>query len=517
MERVKVTIKTLSPVILTRQSDTTVLTETNSVFSGTVLRGILAKRYISQQNLGAKAHRDDAFRRLFFGKTCFVDALPVVNGSRSLVLPPSLQKSKKDGSLLDLLTEPATPGYKAFKGLADVSAGNIMPAEVQRTITFHMSRSSAEERITGRSLDGGIYNYEALAAGQLFEGTLIGEREDLELLLAGLETDTGFICYVGRSKYTQYGKCELKLGEIEALPVPDLPVGDTIYLRLDTPFLPWNDTTTDARASLSEVTERLNERTGTKSFTIGDIFASAEATDNFVGVWGMRRPRQLVLAAGSVFALKKSVAWTRADMEALQQLLYGGIGARTAEGLGQLRIWQTGELAEGAAVIKRIPKPEQFAPEVKRVACNMLTHRILEKVRIQAFEDAEASASAFVGKAHALARLESLLGTKAEMQNLKYRFAKNLENELRDQAPFKTFLENTYIGNKHLSEILQGRASQPYELLKWEDVLPAGLAEEIGYQLPDKDSDAIFYEYWLWFFRHARKQGTNRKGAKQND
>ena len=38
------------------------------------------------------------------------------------------------------------------------------------------------------------------------------------------------------------------------------------------------------------------------------IYAQAEDIDNFVGVWGMRRPRETALSAGTVFAVRKQAA-----------------------------------------------------------------------------------------------------------------------------------------------------------------------------------------------------------------
>ena len=62
-----------------------------------------------------------------------------------------------------------------MKGFGAVHDGTVRCVAVQRGITLHMSRTdlkdgSGMERLAGRSQSGGIYNYEAIAAGQTFEG-----------------------------------------------------------------------------------------------------------------------------------------------------------------------------------------------------------------------------------------------------------------------------------------------------------------------------------------------------------
>ena len=67
MKKAVIYVETLSPVVLSTENNSTVVTETKEFFSGTVLRGVLAARYIQQQKLKKKAHRDKTFRKLFFG------------------------------------------------------------------------------------------------------------------------------------------------------------------------------------------------------------------------------------------------------------------------------------------------------------------------------------------------------------------------------------------------------------------------------------------------------------------
>ena len=75
-----------------------------------------------------------------------------------------------------------------------------------------MSRSSDKERISGKSEDGQIYNYEAIDAGQTFHGAIFGEKSTREKLVTNFEKN--FVATLGRSKFTPYGNCEFNFGEI---------------------------------------------------------------------------------------------------------------------------------------------------------------------------------------------------------------------------------------------------------------------------------------------------------------
>ena len=140
MECLTVTIKTLSPVVLTAMNNAAVMTESRDYISGTVLRGVLADRFIQKKKLGKAAHKDEEFRELFFGGLRFVDANPVQGGKRAFVLPFSLQKGKipeknADGAevLLDILLQEPKAGYKAVKGFA-VAEGNCISRKLIKLI-----------------------------------------------------------------------------------------------------------------------------------------------------------------------------------------------------------------------------------------------------------------------------------------------------------------------------------------------------------------------------------------------
>ena len=510
-------LNTLSPIVLSALNNSTVMTETKEFFSGTVLRGVLAARYIEQQELGHEAHRDETFRRLFFGQIRFIDAYPVCQGQRSMVLPLSLQRSKEDGSLRDLMLDEAKAGYKTVKGLGIIHNGAVCKMEVRRKVSLHMSRSAESERITGRSLDGGIYNYEAIEPGQVFRGALIGEASDLAQLLEGLQLDDRSLdCYIGRSRYTEYGHCRLDFQAAGALTDKQRLFGPSVFLRLDTPLLAWNGQAEQAEDVLRLVIDQLqsNERFKGSRFTLGKVIATGFSQENFVGIWNMKRPVRYGLAAGSVFELEKDPAWTEDDRESLIQEIHQGFGAATEEGFGQLRIWagrktESEEPIVPEAVAGALGRKRVESEEVRNIAQAILRKRIMELVRVNAYRDTEKLGSRLRGTTHAFARLESMLGERKELETARSRFQAQLGAELRARSSLERHLKHVVLNGKSLAEMLLGQADLPYRSIDYSHEIDAELAEDVGFKQP-QDGE-LFYEYCLWFFRHARKQATSKE------
>lgn len=533
MQTMKVQIRTKAPVILSALGHNSVMTATQDFFSGSVLRGIFAARFIETQELGRAAHEDADFMRLFFGGLRFVDGYPVepTSSARALRLPLSLQRSKDGSVMRDLLQKDAVleVGFKNMKGFAAVCGRELYPVAVRKGISLHMSRSdlgdgTGKERLAGKSKAGGIYNYEAIAEGQLFEGLICGSTEELCRLRSRLGADR-FTCCVGRSKYTQYGLCEITLLPAEELPALTAPADERICFRMETPFLPHRAILGNAASMIAEIITALNARVGGGiSIAQGarSIFAKAEEIDNFVGVWGMRRPRETALAAGTVFAVEKQGGWRDSDMGALHALLYDGIGRRREEGFGQLRLWDGAGLQRGTAKTNA-PAARELSIESRRIAEQILLAHIIEQIRVCAATDVEEACRTFPRSArHAFSRLESTLGVHA--QGARDRMRQLWADAGNEQIPMRKMLRQVRVAGRALHEYLSDpvhdempyAASERKSLMADENL--AAAAEEIGMRGGIAEllqREEIFYEYWHAFFRYARKAvvQTEKGGA----
>lgn len=529
LNQLPIFIETCAPVVFSTKTGDAALTATKDFFPGGVVRGALAQRMIRRLNLGANAHLNADFMRLCLsGALRFLPAYPRCGAATAMVLPLSIYKNKEGNQFADLLFDrDYKVGFKAAKGFGLLRGHKdgtyIESVSVARDIQFHSARSSDEnhevDRIAGKSVDGKIFNYESIRAGQVFGGCILGQQADLSRLQDQLEISAeGFTAYFGRSKYTQYGKCHVRFGEQEAVEaLPDALPQDTLYLRCATPFLPYKATVrTDC--ALQEIIDDLRRHTGSEfSLVTESIYAGWEEIDQFVAVWGMRRPRELALSAGSVFGIKKVGQWTKTDVVALNGCLYGACAKRREEGFGQFRIWQRQTLEtppqaqEQAAV-----SPPLLAVEVKRVTQEIIMRYVLAKMREFAKQDVDRVKDSLDGKKHMFVRLENMLAVlKKDNINLKTAFQAKLKDEIGQHSAANQHLQVIPMQGKTLWEVLIGEANMPYETrLDWREQLPKELpklAEEIDMSLPDKDNGAIFYEYCLWFFRYARKAASRRE------
>ncbi len=256
MEQVKITITVKSPTLIASSSTAGVLTATRGAIDGRILRGVFASHFIKSHNLGKEAHKNQEFMDLFYGDLRFVAAYKDTVKGTSFPAPLSLQKYKNAdidtefvvGDVVDSYYaanksewEPKQRnllGFKGLKGLIVQDGTKCSSVQVETAIRLHMSRSSEKERIQGRSKEGNIFNYEFLEPNQVFVGIVVGPKTALEAFVNQFPKKLD--CYIGRSRYTEYGHCEVEIGEITSIPEPESNE-DPVYIRLHTPLLLGNE------------------------------------------------------------------------------------------------------------------------------------------------------------------------------------------------------------------------------------------------------------------------------------
>lgn len=568
MQQLKVTITTESPIVLTADSNATVMTETSESITGSVLRGVLATHFF--RDFDGKEFKEEEFYRLFFKALRFTNAniAEVGSGEPSFVIPLSMQKEKakvgKDEAVEDLIRiDTPTKGMKSFRGYAAIKGDNyLQTVSASKDVSLHMSRMSEGERKKGRSDDGGIYNYESIDAGQQFIGFVIGAEEDISTLREHLPIDS-FECRIGRSKFTQYGKCRITLDD-STKPVKEFsekelePDGRKMILRFDSPYI-FNSCTIDSDGKIKMVTaesaiEHISSimSSATKeNFRIERVFAAEDEIENYVGVWGMKRPRECALAAGTVFSLVKDSPWTEADFNTLTELAYRGVGRRTEEGFGQIRFWPkvNGKWAKGKdtekSAVVSVPF-DKVSDKVGKIVRKAFENRLVEQIRVYASMDAKEAKytlkdSDFSGLTHFFSRLEHLLEMVYLGENnednksvlplgVREKYTKVLKSTVRAGSPMENHLRHVVfmINSQKLYDILMETSSTSKLPLLGHDCIEnigsnmdntmefmkiAGLKKE-DFNLAD---GKYFYEYWHWFFRSMRKRAVaEKKGAKRN-
>ena len=165
MKQIEYVIETLAPVTFAEKNNESTLYNTRKYIPGSIFRGMLADRFIRENNL-VNAHEDENFYNIFLsGKVRFLPAYPIGRENRDgfepYVLPLSFMKSKDGKELRDIAGEAKIEtGFKKMTGFALKEDNDIYKVNVDTQIEFHMARSSEDERIHGSSQNGRVFNYE---------------------------------------------------------------------------------------------------------------------------------------------------------------------------------------------------------------------------------------------------------------------------------------------------------------------------------------------------------------------
>lgn len=515
-------LETLAPICFTEQSGDNVLYATKRYIPGAALRGALASLYIKKYSI-KDAHKDAMFRKLFLtGEVRYLPAYPKENnGMAAIPSPLSIMVSKDGKTVIDFSNgADMQAGFKKLSGFTaiDSSKKTLSSVTPDVQIEFHMSRGADEERISGSSINGGVFNYEYLEPFQEFCGSILlnddcGEdvKDELKKLLQNRLS-------LGRSRSAQYGACSCEIVAAHQVEfAKKLP--EKLILLAYSSYIPDEDwSRTDALANI--LANELNEALAVGgsdvrlSGTNTNIFAAVESVDGFVGVWGLKRERKNALAAGSLIELKAENLDTKA-LDIIQKRLYAGCGARTAEGFGFFTLWTPLDNSYAMVENKSVGENNVDLSAVRNDAIAILRSRILEEIRNCAQNDAVSMTISSKGKG-TLKRIEALADSdksKAEIQEKIDGFRKTAKKNL-----FGMRLN----GQPLLYCILeQENVDQPYAGIDW--LVRLGLSKENANALKSDlgisgklvSEDDLFKEYWLWFARHGVK-GIKKQDSRKN-
>ena len=186
---------------------------------GSHVWGVAAWHYLRHPN---HAPEDDEFRHAFLdGGLRFLTVYPEADDpeasnpapQRMIPVPHSIRKFKESEELVDFVEQP--PGEEPVKRLdgsyAIINKGSLKTQTVKTELNYHNAR--AKDRRKGRALGakvpngGAFFTYEAIEAGQSFQGGVLGSGDVLENLRTWLQ---GGRIRIGRSRSVQYGEAEFE-------------------------------------------------------------------------------------------------------------------------------------------------------------------------------------------------------------------------------------------------------------------------------------------------------------------
>ena len=500
-------IKTLSPVIITGNNDNG-LTETFDYITGSSVLGMFAARFIKESKLNSSiAHEDGKFHNLFLaGNVIFSNAYPVVNdGNRDLTFLPtplSVQKNKKEDFIINLAVKKTDIKTASVGDYARLEDDNIISYKPFHQMYFHHYR---KDRLKRQEEENGIFNYDSLNEDQVFAGTICGSEHDL-IEFKGL-LGSNFAARIGRSRNTQYGEVEVSLLEM-GLIEPQFDIGkNEILLTFTAPVILQNKFGFPD-VSLSTLNNYLLVSLGDKKFKISEYFARSETVENYLAVWGFKKPTAKAISSGATYRIAFTDEIDEDVEEKLGELVQSGLGERKNEGYGRLLI----NYGNNGYFNKRIipekkykyEKPTVEAPEtVKQIFCSIAQQNILKVVENKAVFDVSSLEPQGLTTS-TVGRLELMLKSS---QN-KDEFVSSIE-KLRDTA--KNKLKGFRFQNETetlLERLLRKNYPDMTNVFLNLNGSVKTIAEAVDFNYEEDNVflESLYKTYWLTFFRLMRKR-----------
>ena len=328
---------------------------------GSNIWGAAAWHYLSQPD---HTSEDETFRHAFLdGGLRFLTAYPEADDSeasnkipqRLIPIPHSIRKFKEDERLVDFVElEQLTdmPTKRLDQRYARISEGRLGTQAVKTELNYHHAR--AKDRRKGRALGaeaaeaadrGAFFTYEAIQAGQSFQGAVIGSENDLKNLQSWLQ---GGQIRIGRSRSAQYGEAEFEwiddapqaLNErvewngFDEQPSDVFDSDKRLIITTLSPLLTVNDYGhPEARFPEGELAQALDMETS--ELKLCSSYTRTEVIGGYNSHLRLPRQQWPAIAPGSVFVLE---AEKPLDQKHLLRLEHDGLGLRKGEGFGRIAV-----------------------------------------------------------------------------------------------------------------------------------------------------------------------------------
>lgn len=310
------------------------------------------------------------------GQVVVTDATPELGGRRAVPTPRALQREKGGPAqlgngeparaddeppptlLVNLLHPQGTPEARRLVprgGFCAPADAGVYVGDVATVTRAHAVVDDEPQRPTERS--GGLFVYEAMAAGTVLRAEV--------WLPDGVEFDRDAVTgerALGRSKKDDYGQVSVEVLD-PAPPAAPAPLsGDHLVVWLTSDLLLTGEAgepTTDLSRFAAILGDALGVTLTVPDEDVGEppvALVTTRRTESWHSGWGLPRPSLVGLAAGSVirFAMRG-----QPSPEAYQRVIARGVGERTAEGFGRLRL-QPELLAH--PTVAEVPVPAPSSP-----------------------------------------------------------------------------------------------------------------------------------------------------------
>lgn len=320
---------------------------------GNTILGALAGLYIRQHSLGANAHEEEDFCRIFLrdGVKFGYGFLNVEN--MEFTPCPRAIALLKDNTAMWINTMKAenNPRRKSISGQIAFRENKLYLASPEKEIHFHHARPA--DRGIGHALNdkardtsvptGQFFQYMALSKGQKFSGSWIGRAEDIKKLLDCLHKNQ-YRLTLGRSKSAEYGSCtfrvrddiQTKHGEMDRK-------GAEWFLWLVSPLVCRSRENGAYDMSTESFLREMEERLGCTVEEVSSMY-SFTTLNGYNSRWRLPLAPCPALAAGSTFHIKTGREIAALEIENLRW------GIMTGKGCGQLKAVTWEKITKGEAV-----------------------------------------------------------------------------------------------------------------------------------------------------------------------
>ena len=403
-------IKLTAPVVIPIADGDPNKVMTRQDIAGSNIWGVAAWHYLSQPNHTPK---DCTFRHAFLdGGLRFLTAYPEAGDTehpqRLIPIPHSIRKFKKGEELVDFVE--CSPGEKPIKRLdrryARISEGSLETQAVKTELNYHHAR--AKDRRIGRALGaeerngGALFTYEAIEAGQSFQGAVLGSEDVLKKLKTWLQEGQ---VRIGRSRSAQYGEAGFewlddepqKLNgrvewdgfvEDEEQIEDEEQTHNRLIITTLSPLLTVNDCGhPEARFPKDELAKVLNLETS--ELKLCSSYTRTEVIGGYNSHLRLPRQQWPAVTPGSVFVFKIKTEKTL-QPESLLQLEHNGLGLRKGEGYGRIAVNRQGSLDLAGYKETQLDDPETQSSPVTPYASELpeaIQNILLDVVRSRCLTD----------------------------------------------------------------------------------------------------------------------------------
>ncbi|GAB1539838.1 CRISPR-associated RAMP protein Csx10 [Scytonema sp. NUACC21] len=382
----------------------------NDIFLGKVNQGVRENILEEVEEENTKKLKE-ANRLFFDNSTRYLNAYLFCEKQKKRTLPVPLAwyKNKDEefssADILDL--SQFAPGKISLKKnserFCNVNKRQVVLYEEKRRINIHNLR----DRIKGRSSptkrdrdtneviqegEGAIFRYEALDVGQIFQGVILCEDDDVKMINILLNSAD---IWLGGSQSAGYGHTKIiqvdtyKSEEWAEIGIPPQERVNRQKLRITllSDTIVRNDygqVSVDPVSIKQAIEDKLQEKLKIKIQLPQptDIFISSTLVGGFNRKWGLPLPQVTALSAGSVFVFDAQLT-----TEQIQILEIEGIGERCIDGFGRVAINWLEEYRNFSVISNRInceneiQLEDEYQDLAAQIAKNILRQR-LEKCLI---------------------------------------------------------------------------------------------------------------------------------------